>query len=382
VTDLILRNEGSGAQANEGEDTMVRFGSGRDGRLSLRRAIASPGQNGKISRTALRRILVGFGPALVLLVAVSLYAANAQTPQKPHRVAHLSTAGRTADGAPPRPLRDGLRDLGYIEGQTVVYEARFAEGKVDRLPELAAQLLLLGVDIIVAQGRPAVVAAKQATSVIPIVIAPASSDAVETGLIASLSRPGGNVTGLSDELEILSAKRMELLKETLRNPARIAVLWNMNDPGMNLRYRAIEQAARILSVSVESYALQTPDDFDMAFNAMRDGRPDGLFLVTDALTNMNQKRVVEFSATHRIPAMYESSAVVQSGGLMSYGPPPQEMFRRAANYIDRILKGAKPAELPAEQPTRYELTINLKTAKALGLEIPPMLLARTDQVIE
>jgi putative ABC transport system substrate-binding protein len=310
------------------------------------------------------------------------YVAEAQTPQKVYRVAHLSTAGRTVDGGPPRPLRDALRDLGFIEGQTVLYEARFAEGKVDRLPELAAQLVSLGVDIIVAQGRPAVVAAKQATSVIPIVIAPASSDAVATGLIASLSRPGGNVTGLSDELERLSAKRMELLKETLPNAARIAVLWNMNDPGMNLRYRAIEQAAQILNVKVESHALRSPDDFDAAFSAMRDRRPDGLFLVTDALTNMNQKRVVEFSAIHRIPAIYESTAVVRLGGLMSYGPSPQEMFRRAASYIDRILKGAKPAELPAEQPTKYEFTLNLITARALGLEIPQTLLVRAEEVIE
>ena len=200
------------------------------------------------------RNLVGFSPALTLsavLVAIPLSVADAQTPQKVYRVAHLATPGRTIDGAPPRLLRDGLRELGYIEGQNVTYEARFAEGKVDRLPELAAHLVSLGVDIIVAQGRPAVVAAKEATSVIPIVIAPASSDAVATGLIASLSRPGGNVTGLSDELERLSAKRMELLKETLSKAARIAVLWNMNDAGMHLRYHAIEQAARILNVTVE-----------------------------------------------------------------------------------------------------------------------------------
>jgi putative ABC transport system substrate-binding protein len=365
----------------EGEE---RFGLGRDGALLLWRAITLTGRNGKFYLTALRRILAGFRPALVLSVALvaTPYGAGAQTPQKVYRVAHLSTAGRTVDGAPPRPLRDGLRQLGYIEGQTVVYEARFAEGKVDRLPELAAQLVSLGVDIIVAQGRPAVVAAKQATSAIPIIIAPASSDAVTTGLIASLSRPGGNVTGLSDELEKLSAKRMELLKETLPNAARIAVLWNMNDPGMNLRYHAIEQAAQILSVMVESHALRSPDDFDAAFNAMRARRPDGLFLVTDALTNMNQKRVVEFSATYRIPAMYESSAVVRLGGLMSYGPSPQEMFRRAVSFIDRIFKGAKPSELPAEQPTKYEFTMNLTTAKSLGLEIQPMLLVRADEVIE
>jgi ABC-type uncharacterized transport system substrate-binding protein len=348
------------------------------------RAIALTGRKGKFCLTALRKMLFSSRPALVLsiVLATAPYAADAQTPQKVYRVAHLSTAGRTPDGAPPRLLRDGLRELGYTEGQNVLYEARFAEGKVDRLPEFAAQLVSQGVDVIVAQGRPAVVAAKQATSVIPIVICPASSDAVATGVIASLSHPGGNVTGLSDELEGLSAKRMELLKETLPSAARIAVLWNMTDPGMQFRYRAIEHAAKVLNVIVESHALRSPDDFNAAFSAMKDRRPDGLFLVTDALTNMNQKRVIEFSATHRIPAMYESSTAVRSGGLMAYGPSPKEMFRRAASYIDRIFKGAKPAELPAEQPTIYELTINLTTAKTLGLEIPPILLVRADEAIE
>jgi putative ABC transport system substrate-binding protein len=316
------------------------------------------------------------------LIVLAPCIAGAQASQRVYRVAHLSTAGRTSDGAPPRPLRDSLRELGYLEGQNLVYEARFAEGKVDRLPGLAAELAALKVDVIVTQGRPAVVAAKQATSTIPIVIAPASSDAVATGLIVSLARPGGNVTGLTDELDQLSAKRMELLKETLPQAVRIAVLWNANDPGMNLRYRAIENAARILNVEVESLALQSPDDFDLVFTAMTRRRPDALFLVTDALTNMNQKRVVEFSATQRIPAMYESSVVVQQGGLMSYGPTAEDMFRRAAAYIDRILKGAKPADLPAEQPTKYDLSVNLKTARALGLTMPPSILLRADRVIE
>lgn len=316
------------------------------------------------------------------LVVLAPLIGIAQPPQKVYRVAHLSTAGRTPDGAPPRLLREALRALGYIDGQNIVFEARFADGKVGSLPALAAELVALKVDLIVAQGRPAVVAAKQATSTIPIVIAPASSDAVATGLIASLPRPGGNVTGLSDELDRLSAKRMELLKETLPTAARIAVLWNANDPGMNLRFRAIENAARLLNVEVESIALEKPEDFDTAFITMTRRRPDGLFLVTDALTNMNQKRVVEFSAAQRIPAMYESSAVVVQGGLIAYGPTPEEMFRRAAAYIDRIIKGAKPADLPAEQPTTYRLTVNLKTAKGLGLTIPPTVLLRADQLID
>ena len=323
--------------------------------------------------------------ALILSLAIAVLdprVVAGQAPTKLYRVGHLSTAGRTPDGGPPRPLRDGLRELGCIEGQHVVYEARFAEGKVERLPGLAADLLALKVDVIVAQGRPAVVAAKQATSTTPIVIAPASSDAVATGLIASLPRPGANVTGLTDELDQLSAKRVELLRETVPKVVRIAVFWNATDPGMALRYRAIESATRLLSVEAESFALRSPDDFEPAFRAMTRRRPDALLLVTDALTNMNQKRVVEFAAAQGIPAMYESAAVVRQGGLMSYGPAPEDMFRRAAVYIDRIFKGATPSDLPAEQPTRYYLTVNLKTAKALNLAIPAAILLRADQVIE
>ena len=315
------------------------------------------------------------------LMGLAAHVDEAQAQQKIYRVGHLSAAGRTADNAPPRPLREGLRELGYVEGKNIFFEARFAEGKADQLPGLAAELLKLKVDVIVAQGRPAVVAAARATSTIPIVIAPASSDAVATGLIASLPRPGGNVTGLSDELEHLSAKRLELITRAFPKAGRIAVLWNANDPGMNLRYRAIENAARILKVEVESMALRTPDDFETAFSTMTRRRPDALFLVTDALTNMNQRRVVEFSAAQRIPAMYESNLVVRQGGLMSYGPTGEEMFRRAAAYVDRILKGAKPSELPAEQPMRYNLSVNLKAAEALGMTIPPAVLLQADEVV-
>jgi len=326
-----------------------------------------------------RQFLIAVG-ALVAPLAAS--EASGQALQKVYRVAHLSTAGRTPDGAPPRALRASLERLAYVEGRNVVYEARFAEGNVDRLPALAAELVALKVDVIVAQGRPAVVAAQQATSIIPIVIAPASSDAVATGLISSLARPGGNVTGLSDELEQLSAKRMQILKEAVPKAVRIAVIWNVNDPGMQRRYSAIENAARVLRLEVESHALRTPDDFNAAFSAMTARRPDALFLVTDALTNMNQRRVVEFSATQRIPAMYESNVVVHQGGLISYGPTGEDMFGRAADFIDRIFKGAKPADLPAEQPTRYNLSVNLKTAASLGLTIPQLVLIRADEVIQ
>jgi putative ABC transport system substrate-binding protein len=308
--------------------------------------------------------------------------AAAQPTQKVLRVGHLAAGGRTPDGAPPGPLREGLRDLGYVEGQNVAYEARFAEGKMERLSDLAAELVRLNVDVIVAQGGPAVVAAKEATSRIPIVIAPASGDAVALGWITSLPRPGGNVNGLTDESVQLSAKRMELLKEAVPKAALIAVLWNANDQGMALRYREIEKAARILHVEVQAFGVREPEDFAGAFSTMTRRRPDAMFLVADPLTNMNTKRFIEFAATHRIPAMYEFNFIVRDGGLMLYGPSFEDSFRRAALYIDRIFKGVKPADLPAEQPTRYYLSVNLTTAAAMGLTIPQSVLLRADEVIQ
>ncbi len=333
---------------------------------------------------ALRWLIVrsAFIVSVALGMLTAPFLAASQPPQKVFRVGHLSAGGRMPDGAPPGPLREGLRGLGYVEGQNVAYEARFAEGKVEQLPGLAAELIRLKVDVIVAQGGPATMAAKQATSTVPIVMAPAAGDAVATGLITSLARPGGNVTGLTDESVQLSAKRMQLLKEAVPKATLIAVLWNANDQGMTLRYREIEKAARILRVEVQALGVREPDDFDVAFSTMTRRRPGAMFLVADALTVMNRKRLLEFAATHRIPAMYEWSFIVREGGLMSYGPTVEDSFRQAALYIDRIVKGAKPVDLPAEQPTRYSLAVNLKTAATLGLTIPPSLLLRTDDVIQ
>jgi putative ABC transport system substrate-binding protein len=298
------------------------------------------------------------------------------------RVGHVAAGGRTPDGAPPRPLRDTLRGLGYIEGQNIVYEARFAEGKVERLPDMVAELIRLKVDVLVAQGGAVTAVAKQATSTIPIVMAPASGDAVATGWIASLARPGQNITGLTDESVQLSAKRMELLKEAVPKAARIAVLWNANDQGMTLRYREIEKAARILHVEVQAHGVRDPDDFETAFSAMTRQRPDAMFLVADAITILHRKRFIEFAAAQRIPAMYETDLHVRDGGLMSYGPNFEDSFRQAALYVDRILKGAKPADLPAQQPTTYLLAVNLKTATTLGLTMPPSLLLRANEVVQ
>ena len=321
---------------------------------------------------------VGFVVFAVLAASVPI---DAQPASKSFRVGHLFGGGRSSDGLPPRPLREGLQELGYVEGRNVAFESRFAEGKLDRLPGLAAELVHIKVDVIVAQGGAAALAAKKATTTIPIVLAPASGDAVAIGLIASLARPGGNITGMTDEIVQLSAKRVEMLKETLPKAASIAVIWNANDEGMNLRYRGIEQAAQTLRLDVQSHGVRDPDDFAAAFSTMERRRPDAMFLVADALTIANRKRVIEFAAAHRIPAMYEFSFHVRDGGLMSYGPSPDDAFRRAALYIDRIFKGARPADLPAEQPTRYYLSVNLKTAMTLGLTIPPSLLLRADDVI-
>jgi putative tryptophan/tyrosine transport system substrate-binding protein len=308
--------------------------------------------------------------------------AAAQAPRKAFRVGLLAAPGRTPDGAPPRALRDALRELGYVDGQNVAYEARFAEGRVERLPDLATELIRLKVDVIVAQGGAALEAARRATSTIPIVIAPAAGDAMAVGWIATLARPGANITGLTDESVQLSAKRMELLKEAVPQAALIAIVWNANDRGMTLRYREIEKAARTLNVEVQALAVHQPADFAAAFATMTRRRPDAMFLVADVLTTMNRKQFIEFAATHRIPAMYESSVIVREGGLMSYGPSFEDGFREAARYIDRILKGAKPADLPAVQPTRYYLAVNLKTATTLGLTIPPPVLLRTDELVE
>jgi len=324
-------------------------------------------------RTFIRMISGGF--------LAAPFAVEAQQTAKVWRVGFLGGGARTPDGAPPLALRQALQELGYVEQQNVIYLGRWAEAKRDRLPGLAAELVGLNVDAIVTVGGPASEAAKQATSSIPIVLAQVG-DADSIGLIESLARPGGNVTGITDQSAELSAKRLEFLKEAVPKATRIAVLWNAADRGMTLRYQQVEKAAQILHVTVQPLGVREPDDFEVAFSAMTLKRPDALFLVTDALTNLNRKRVIDFAGLHRIPAMYEFGHLVHDGGLMSYGPNQDDNFRRAAVYIDRIFKGAKPNGLPVERPSRYYLLINLKTAKALGLTIPPSLLGRADEVIQ
>jgi len=289
--------------------------------------------------------------------------------------------------APGRPsplldaFRGGLRDLGYVEGQNVVIEYRWSEGRNERFPDLATDLVRLNVAVIVTQGAPAVQAAKAATSTIPIVMA-ALGDPVGTGVVASLARPGANITGLSLLDTELDGKRIELLKETVPGLTRLAILWSANDPGMTLAFSRVEAAARTLGLSLQSVAVREAGDFPGAFQAAGAGRAEALIVTAQPFTIRHRAQILDLAAKHRLPAMYTLRGFVDAGGLMAYGPSLSDLHRRAASYVDKILRGVKPTDLPVEQPTKFELLINLKTAKALGLTIPPSLLLRADQVIE
>ncbi len=279
------------------------------------------------------------------------------------------------------PFAKALRELGWVEGRNLAIEDRWAEGRTERLPALAAELVGLKVDVIVASSWPAAVAAKNATTTIPIVIVGAG-DPVGTGLVQSLAHPGGNVTGLGDLSAELSAKRLELLKEAVPTLSRVAILWNAGDSGMTLRMRAIQTASRTLAVTVRPLGVHSLEDFEVAFTAMTQERPDALFVVADPLVTANRKRILDFTAKHQLPAMYEFRPYAADGGLMAYGPSLDSMFGRAAAFADKILKGARPADLPVEEPTQFELVVNLKTAKALGLKLPQSILIRADEVIQ
>jgi putative tryptophan/tyrosine transport system substrate-binding protein len=324
-----------------------------------------------------RKVVLAVGGSVLVAPFVSL----AQKAAKVWRIGSLTNSAVPPDGSAPEPFRQAMVALGYVEGKNVTYTARGANAKSERLPGLAAELVALDVDVLLTTGGPAAAAAKAATSTIPIVVV-APGDAVATGLIASLGHPGGNVTGMSDPAAELSAKRLELLKEAVPSATKVAVLWNAGDRAMTLRYQEIEKAALVLHVTIRPLGVREPDDINDALSTMTRDRPDALLLVTDALTILNRKRIIEFAASQRIPAMYEFGFLVRDGGLMSYGPNLEDMFRRAATYVDRILGGAKPRDLPVELPTRYYLEVNLKTAKDLGLTIPQGLLLRADEVIE
>jgi putative ABC transport system substrate-binding protein len=309
------------------------------------------------------------------------FAAIAQSPAKVYRIGLLSTGAALADTSPQgAPLIRGFTQHGYALGRNLAFERRGSSAQTDRLPILFDELVASRVDVIITFGYPAALVAKQ-KGTFPTV-ASGAGDPVSTGLVDSLARPGGNITGISDVSAELTPKRMELLKQMAPTLKRVAMLWNAADLGMTMRYRASEIGANALGISVQPLGVREPDDFEQAFSAMDREKPDAILMVTDSLTVLNRKRVFEYAATHRLPAIYEFDFLVRDGGLMSYGPDFDENFARVAALVDRILKGTKPADLPFEQPTRFKFAINVKTAKALGLEVPTALLATADEVIE
>jgi putative ABC transport system substrate-binding protein len=302
---------------------------------------------------------------------------------KVYRIGYLTSGFKEVPGSNPglAPFSQSLRELGYVEGRNVIMEIRYAEGRTERFPALAVELVNLKVDVLVAVSTPGALAAKQATSTIPIVMA-SVGEPVEVKLVDSLAHPGGNVTGLSLIAPQLAAKRLDLLKQALPQLSRVTVLWNSANQGMKARYQETQLGAQSVGVALQSVTVQSPDDFEPLFVAMTRDRPESLLVLADTVTVANRQRTVEFAARNRVPAIYEARTFVDSGGLMSYGVDFADHYRRTAFYVDKILKGAKPADLPVELPTKFEFVISLKTAKALGLTIPPSLLQRADQVIE
>jgi putative tryptophan/tyrosine transport system substrate-binding protein len=324
--------------------------------------------------------------ALTVVLALGLLAApltaDAQQAGKMPRIGFLRATSPSDSPHLLDAFRQGLRELGWVEGQNIVIDYRFAEGRFDRLPDLAAELVRLKVDIIVASPTPAALAAKNATGTIPVV-GVSLTDPVGLGLIASLARPGGNVTGVSYSVGTdIFGKDLELLKEVVPKVRRVAVLSNPDGPAQPLTISNIKGAARSLGLQLQLVEARGPGDFDGAFAAMVRERVGALFVVTDPAFIPHRARLVNLAAKNRLPSIFTQRADVEAGGLISHGPNFADMYRRAATYVDKILKGAKPAELPVEQPTKFELVINLKTAKALGLTIPQSLLRRADQVLE
>jgi len=321
--------------------------------------------------------LVAIGVTFALCGAV----AEAQQPKKVPRIGYLSSSSAERDKDLVAVFQEALRQLGYLEGKNIVIEKRYAAGQFGRLPELAAELIRDKVDVIVLAGAPAAHAAKNATSVIPIVMTNAA-DPVGTGLVASLARPGGNITGLSDFNVGIVTKRLELLKDVAPSAARVAVLLNPANPTNPLQLKEIQAVAPGLGVTLLALEAKGPDDIDRAFATIRRERPGAIMIIGDPMFGAHQGRLLDLAAKSRLAASYSIRPYVEAGGLMSYGTNFDDLYRRAATYVDKILKGAKPADLPVEQPKKFELVINLKTAKQIGLTIPQSVLYRADKVIK
>jgi ABC-type uncharacterized transport system substrate-binding protein len=327
------------------------------------------------------KILVYALPALIL---ATIHLAEAQQTGKIYRIGYLSLAKTGINSTRFEAVRLALRELGYIEGQNIAIEYRYAGGKVDRFPRLAAELARLKVDIIVVGGGTGPIqAAKNATKTIPIVMMSLSADPVETGLVQSLAHPGGNVTGITTLSRELGGKRLELLKETIPKVTRVAVLY---DPAGRAGLVEVKEdlpvVARALGLTIQPWEVRDGDGFERVFAALNKERPDGLYVTSGRLMNINQKRIAGLTLKSGLPSVYSNREAVEVGGLMYYGADLAASYRRVAYYVDRILKGAKPADLPVEQPTKFELVINLKTAKQLGITIPPNVLVRADKVIK
>jgi putative ABC transport system substrate-binding protein len=327
------------------------------------------------------RSTIGIIASLVLAVLMAPCAANAQAPTKVYRIGYLRGDTASANASETEAFTQRLRELGYTEGQNLVIEARFAQSQAERVPALVTELVQLQVDCLVVGGTVAIQAAKQVTSTIPIVMINANTDPVHLGLITSLARPGGNITGVINTAEQLAGKRLELLKEAFPHLVRIGHLAAKNNPASATDLQEVEAAARVLGVHVQPLHVQGLDEVEQALQAIRAERAEALIVAHHGFVISHRARIVQLVDTLRLPVMYTRAEFVEVGGLMSYADDPMDRARRAATFVDKILKGAKPADLPVERPTKFELVINLQAAQALGLTMPPALLFQADKVI-
>jgi len=325
--------------------------------------------------------LIGLTVVLAVSLTIAPLVGEAQPATRVAQIGVLSSFSPAETAAWDQAFRQGLRDLGWVEGQNLKIEYRYARGRIDRLPDLAADLVRLKVDVMLTAVTPDALAAKNATRVIPIVMA-AAGDVTVTGLVESLARPGGNITGLSQMNPELVGKRLELLKEIVPSLSRVAVLWNPEDKISALTWREIQFPARTLGIDLHSLEVRSPGDIGKAFEGALRVRAGALAIMPSPVFVTNLKRLADLAEKHRLPSIFHVPDFVTAGGLVTYGPNRPDLFRRAAAYVDKILKGAKPGDLPIEQPNTFELWLNLKTAKALGLTIPPSVLVRADHVIE
>jgi putative tryptophan/tyrosine transport system substrate-binding protein len=326
----------------------------------------------------MKDLFVSFTLSAILLAFFGL-PAEAQKPTKIPRIGILRAGAPSKDGAPDAFLQ-GLRALGYVDGKNILYEIRYAEGDRERLRDFAIELVQLKVDAIYTGSSPAIFALKQATKTIPVVIV-SSTDPVRSGIVASLASPGGNITGMSLIANDLWPKRLELIKEILPKVSRVAIFWNKSNTGMAAEAKATEEAAGFFGVTLHDRGVKDAGEVDVVFEAMSKERPDAFLALMDVPLRAHQKRILEFLEKHRVPAIFESKDWVEAGGLISYGADGADVMRRAAVQMDKILKGVKPADIPVEQPMKFEFVINLQTAKQIGVTIPPNVLARADRVI-